>query len=100
MTPPRVLARPAADADIEAAFEWYEGEEFGLGRQFLEQLRETYDRVSSGPSKYQRVAPSVRRALLRRFPYAVYFAEEGDIAVILAVLHVARDPAEWQRRVP
>jgi plasmid stabilization system protein ParE len=40
----------------------------------------------------------IRRALLRRFPYAVYFAVERDVVVILAVLHVSRDPAEWQRR--
>jgi len=35
---------------------------------------------------------------LRRFPYAAYFAVESDVVVVLAVLHVSRDPAEWQRR--
>jgi hypothetical protein len=36
--------------------------------------------------------------LLRRFPYAVYFAVESDVVIVLAVLAVGRDPAEWQRR--
>jgi len=41
---------------------------------------------------------SIRRALLRRFPYVVYFAIEADIVVVVAVLPASRDPAEWQRR--
>jgi hypothetical protein len=36
--------------------------------------------------------------LLRRFPYAVYFSVQENAVVILAVLHVHRDPAAWQVR--
>ena len=61
-------------------------EQRGLGLEFLDQLRTTYDQIAA------------RRALLRRFPYAVYFAVEGDLVIVLAVLHGSRDPAEWQRR--
>lgn len=35
----------------------------------------------------------IRRALVHRFPYAVYFAVEDDVVVVLAVLHASRDPA-------
>jgi plasmid stabilization system protein ParE len=98
VTSVRVLARPAANSDVEAAFHWHEAQELGLGDQFLDELRATYDRIAAGPSKYQRVGVEVRRALLRRFPYAVYFAMESDAVLVLAVLHAARDPAEWQRR--
>jgi plasmid stabilization system protein ParE len=47
---------------------------------------------------YQDLRLGIRRALLRRFPYAVYFAVDGDVVVVIAVLHASRDPAEWQRR--
>ena len=69
-----------------------------LGREFLGELRATYYRVVDGPLKYQPLRSGIRRALVRRFPYAVYFAVEGEVIVVLAVLHVSRDPAEWQRR--
>jgi plasmid stabilization system protein ParE len=52
-----------------------------------------------GRNNYQDLRAGVRRALLKRFPYAVYFAVEGDVIVILTVLHVSRDPATWQREV-
>lgn len=98
MTAKRLLSTPRADLDVEAAFAWYENERSGLGLEFLDELRATYDRIPDGPLKYQVIRSGVRRALLRRFPYAVYFAVEEAVVVVLTVLHASRDPAEWQRR--
>jgi plasmid stabilization system protein ParE len=94
----RLVAEPQVDLDIAAAFDWYEQEQAGVGREFLDELRATYDRVAEGPLKYPSLRSGIRRALVRRFPYAVYFAVEGEMIVMLAVLHVSRDPVEWQRR--
>jgi toxin ParE1/3/4 len=94
----RLVSEPRADIDVEAAFDWYQGEQPGLGLEFLDELRAAYDRIVDGPLKYPQLRSNTRRALLRRFPYAVFFAVEGEIIVVLAVLHTARNPAEWQRR--
>lgn len=96
----RLVSEPRADLDIEAAFAWYQHERTGLGLEFIDELRATYDRIAAGPFGYQDQRHGIRRAMLRRFPYAVYFAIEEDIVVVLAVLHASRDPAEWQRRRP
>jgi hypothetical protein len=40
--PYRIENKPIVDADVEAAFEWYESEEPGLGYKFLDELRATY----------------------------------------------------------
>lgn len=48
---------------------------------------------------YQELRSGIRRALTRQFPYAAYFSIEGETILILAVLHTARDPAEWQQRI-
>ena len=98
MTGYRLVAEPRADLDVAATFDWYENEEAGLGQEFLDEICGAYDRIAGGPLAYQALRSGIRRGLLRRFPYAVYFAVEGDVVVVLAVLHVARDPAEWQRR--
>jgi plasmid stabilization system protein ParE len=94
----RIEAEPSVNADIEAAFQWYEREEPGLGFEFIDELRHSYRRILNGPFKYQELRSGIRRALTRRFPYAIYFSVEGEIIVVVAVLHTARDPAEWQRR--
>jgi toxin ParE1/3/4 len=94
----RLVAEPRADLDVAAAYQWYESERAGLGLGFLDQLRIAYDRIADDPFRYQDLQSGVRRTLMRRFPYAVYFAVEPEVVVVLAVLHVSRDPAEWQRR--
>jgi len=93
----QLISEPPVDLDVEAAFEWYDNERPGVGLEFLDQLRATYNRVADGPLKYQDLRGGIRCALLRRFPYAVYFAIEAAIVVVV-VLHASRDPAEWQRR--
>ena len=95
----RLDATAGADLDVEAAFDWYEGEEQGLGSDFLDELRVAYQRILDHPLGYQELRSGIRRALTRRFPYGVYFSIEEEIIVIIAVLSTARDPAEWQRRI-
>jgi toxin ParE1/3/4 len=98
MTGYRLVAEPAADAEVEAVFSWYENESPGLGLEFLDELRAAYGRIVDGPLKYRDLRSGIRRVLLRRFPYAAYFAVEETTIVVLAVLHAHRDPAAWQRR--
>ena len=95
----RLESTPAVELDIEAAFEWYEREEFHLGFEFLDELRNAYVRILDHPLAYQSLRSGIRRALARRFPYAIFFSIQGEVIVILAVLHTARDPEEWQRRI-
>ena len=95
----RFEAESAVEFDVESAFDWYEAVEPGLGIGFLEQLRSAYERILENPLGYQELRSGIRRALTRQFPYAVYFSIEGDVILVLAVLHTAREPAEWQRRL-
>jgi plasmid stabilization system protein ParE len=78
----RLLSDAGADADIEAAFEWYESEQPKLGFEFLDEIRATYSRILDGPFKYQELRSGIRRALTRRFPYGIYFSVEDDLIVI------------------
>ena len=94
----RLEAEAAVEFDIESAFGWYEAEDTGLGQEFLEQLRLVYRRILENPLAYEEQRSGIRRGLMRRFPYAVYFSVEDETILILAVLHTARDPAEWQLR--
>lgn len=64
----RLEATPGADLDVEAAFEWYEAEESGLGAEFLDELRMVYERILDRPLVYQDLRSGIRRALTRRFP--------------------------------
>ena len=84
---------------LKQPFQWYQTEQAGLGLEFLDELKSAFRRVVDNPFKCQELRSGIRRILTKRFPYAVYFVIEGETVFVFAVLHTARDPAEWQWRV-
>ncbi|MCI0570115.1 MAG: type II toxin-antitoxin system RelE/ParE family toxin [Myxococcaceae bacterium] len=90
--------RNEAQADIREAAQWYEAQRAGLGTEFTRAVRALLASVEREPARFPVVHAEVRRALLRRFPYALYFIVEGEQTVLLACLHVRRSPAVWQSR--
>jgi plasmid stabilization system protein ParE len=95
---PRLFVRGDAAADLDAASEWYEERRVGLGGEFLRATRATLAGVARAPEQFPVARSPVRRALVRRFPYAIYFVPESEQTVVIGVLHVRRDPHVWQSR--
>ena len=97
--PRRFIVRPLAEADLENAARWYEEERPGLAGRFLGDVDRALERIRERPLQFPAVAGDVRRALLHTFPYAIYFQASDEIVVVLAVLHLRRNPKIWQGRV-
>lgn len=93
-----LVIRPAASRDVDDAATWYEQRRDGLGLRFLGEVDRIFRRIEDGPLQYPMVEEEVRRALLRKFPYTVYFIEEPAQIVVLAVLHCSRHPDVWRSR--
>jgi hypothetical protein len=71
----RVVVQRQSDLDIQAAALWYEDQQPGLGMRFLSELDVVFQRIESNPKQFPQLEREVRRALLHRFPYGVYFVE-------------------------
>ena len=94
----RVVVQPQSDLDIQAAAVWYEDQQSNLGVRFLNELDHVLRRIEKNPQQFPRLDGEVRRALLHRFPYGVYFLAESEAVTVLAVLHLHRQPDMWKRR--
>lgn len=81
--------------EIGQAQEWYELQSPGLGEEFFAALELQLKRLEQAPLLYAEVIPGVRRALLPRFPYGLFYVVRGDLLHVLAVLHDARNPTRW-----
>jgi plasmid stabilization system protein ParE len=92
------IVRPLAEADIENAARWYDDERPGLAERFLSDVHRTFARIRERPLQFPSVSRDVRRALLHTFPYAVYFRAADEMIVVLAVLHLRRNPKVWRGR--
>ena len=98
MTLPVVL-RKSARAELDEAFDWYEAQGAGLGVRFATWVQDTFDRIAFSPESYPVVTDDIRRAIVRRYPYAIYFRIRLQQIAILTVVHTSQDPRVWQRRV-
>ena len=90
--------RPEASADIAEAFSWYEDQRAGLGLEFDEELGRTFGYMTDMPLGSRLVHRGIRRALMHRFPFSVYYSVSDDLVEIRAVLHYRRRPRKGLRR--
>jgi hypothetical protein len=70
-----MVIAPEAQQDIAEAYIWYEGRRSGLGGDFLSSVDACLERVRRGPDLYPAVHEHYHRALIRRFPYAVFYEQ-------------------------
>ena len=83
--------------EIGEAQEWYEFQNPGLGEEFIAAMELQLKRLEQAPLLYAEIIPRVRRALLPRFPYGLFYVVRGDLVHVLAVLHDARSPNRWPK---
>ena len=96
----RLIIRPEAEADVQEAALWYQARERGHGHEFLRAFKAAAAKIRRNPRLYPIVIDRSRRALFRRFPYAVIYEIHRSEIVILACIHCARDPETWRQRLP
>jgi plasmid stabilization system protein ParE len=87
----RVLLRRAAELDLAGIEDWYEAQQSGLGAEFREAIDELFRRIGDNPLAYPERYRANRRAIVRRFPYVVWYRLEKRDAIVLACVHGRRD---------
>jgi len=89
----RINYLPEVADDLADAREWYENCSPGLGRDFIRMAYAGFSELRGFPERHERVHGPFRRALLRRFPYGIYYQCSADLITVYGVFHTARDPA-------
>ena len=94
----RLRFNAAAEAELEAAADWYEQRRPGLGARFVTAVDVTIAAVLEAPRRHRQVA-GTGRALTPRFPYVIVYRElSAEEIEIVAVAHVKRRPGYWSDR--
>ena len=93
-----ILFSREARADIAEALRGFNDISPALSARFEAELERVYTNVVDYPQMYPVVYKNFRRALLRRFPYSVFYIAETFFILIVGVVHQARDESTWKRR--
>ena len=89
---------PEAESEMIDAAAWYETRQADLGKRFLTSVQDVLNRIEVNPTLYPVVESEARRCLTRTFPFGVIFRIKPDMIVIIAAMHLHRDPDYWKTR--
>ena len=92
-----IVFRASANAELVAAKAWYDQQRHGLGDEFARSLESAINRVVRNPFAAPAVYKNVRRVLLKRFPYSVFYVVDGDNLLVLSCLHTRRSAVDWSK---
>ena len=95
--PAKLIIAPEAELDVAEAYVWYERRRIGLGEEFLSSVDACMAGIRRQPAMCPLIHENYRRALIRRFPYAVFYEHAKSTVTVYAVFHTSR---EWRQRLP
>jgi hypothetical protein len=92
--------QPEALAEYAEAARHFTGIRRELGARFIDSVEAAIVRVVRSPGSFRRFEGEIRRCLTHVFPYAILYSIEPGGVLIVAVMHLRREPGYWRSRVP
>lgn len=90
---------PEAKRELFDAVAHYDSINLDLGNQFIQEIEQTLDRVEQFPQAWASLSVNSRRCRLPSFPYGVVYQIAPQGIMIVAVMHLQRQPNYWRDRL-
>lgn len=88
-----------AEAEFNDAISYYNMQSEGLGYEFAAEVKRTIQRIIRYPEAWTKLSKRTRRCRTNRFPYGVIYQVREGILLIVAVMHLSREPQTWKSRL-
>ena len=86
-------------AEFEKAIAYYNMQSEGLGFEFAVEVRKTLERIVQYPEAWPNLSIRTRRCRTNRFPYGIIYQIRTETILIVAIMHLGRDPQKWKSRL-
>jgi len=94
----KFFLHPQAHEELEQTIMFYQQQQAGLEKRFIEAMDDAINRVCRNPLLYRKIEDDVRKCRLLHFPYALIFRTKLAQIEIIAVMHLRKHPHYWQSR--
>lgn len=88
-----------AEAEFQEAITFYNKQSEGLGFEFAAEVKRTMERIIQYPEAWSFLSTKTRRCRTNRFPYGVIYQIRTETILIVAIMHLSRDPKTWESRL-
>ena len=95
----RYSFHPEALEEYLNAVSYYAKISTQLAESFIKSVESGINNICEHPKTWLIVEDDVRRCLINRFPFGIYYCIEDNIIVIYAVMHMSRHPDYWKKRI-
>ena len=90
---------PEALEEYLGAVSYYADISPRLAESFVNAFEYGIKEILTYPRAWQIMEEDVRRYLIKRFPFGIYYCIEANCIMIYAVMHMSRDPQYWKQRL-
>lgn len=94
-----LIINPFAESDLKISADWYSLQKERLDGEFIEEIEKTILRILENPLQFPIVRKHIRMAILKRFPYGLYFYVADNVINVFAVFHFSRNPKVLRKRL-
>ena len=95
----KIAFLPPARAELTDAISYYNNQSEGLGYEFAAEVKRTLERIVQYPDAWLKLSKRTRRCRTNRFPYGVIYQVRKETLLIVAVMHLSREPETWKSRL-
>jgi plasmid stabilization system protein ParE len=96
----QLRVHPEARREASAATTWYGTRSHDAARDFARAVRAGVQSIRERPAAWAHWKGSdIRRKILHKFPYSIFYIVENDAVVIVAIAHHKRRPGYWKPRL-
>jgi toxin ParE1/3/4 len=95
-----VVFHPLAEQELVEAATFYEASATGLGNDFVREVEHMLAQIVAAPEAGTIFSGTIRRRLVRRFPFAILYQVGAKNVSVIALMHQHRRPGYWRRRLP
>ena len=93
-----IFLSPARD-ELNEAIAYYNGQSEGLGYEFAAEVKKTLERIIQYPNAWFKLSNRTHRCRTNRFPYGIIYQIREEKLLIVAVMHLSREPKTWKSRL-
>jgi len=90
----------AALSEFNETVAYYNSQKERLGSDFSERVQAAIQRIIDYPEAWPLISRRTRRCRTKQFPYGIVYQFRGDTLLVIAVIHLHREPGSWRGRIP
>jgi len=94
-----IIFLPPAKDEFTEAITYYNGQSEGLGYEFAVEVNRTLERIAQYPEAWFKLSNRTHRCRTNRFPYGIIYQIRAEALLIVAVMHLSREPKTWKMRL-